>query len=91
MLMAKWVLTAVLGVMALLIDLGNASAPILARRRQRNVSMVPLFGALFGTGACLLCPLDDSARLIPIVVLLDLSVLNLLLFGVRWLVGRHPR
>ncbi len=91
MVLARWVFTAVLGGMALLVDVGNATAPILARRRRKNVSMVPLFGAIFGTGACLLCPLGGSAKVIPIAVLLDLSVVSLIALGVTRMVGRSPR
>jgi hypothetical protein len=77
--------------MALLVDVGNATAPILARRRRENVSTVPLFGAIFGTIACLLCPLGGSAKLIPVAVLLDLSVASLVAFGVARMVGRSSR
>jgi hypothetical protein len=91
MVIVRWGLTAILGGMALLVDVGNATAPILARRRRKNVSMVPLFGAIFGTIACLLCPLGGSAKFIPIAVLCDLSVMSLVAFGVARMFGRSPR
>jgi hypothetical protein len=48
MLLIRWILTAVLGGMALLLDVGNVVLRILAQKRERHMSPVPLFGALLG-------------------------------------------
>lgn len=91
MVVVRWIFTVALGSMALLVDVGNVTAPILGRRRQKNVSMVPLLGAIFGTVACVVCPMGGSAKLIPVAVLFDLSVATLVALGVARMLGRSPR
>ena len=91
MFLIRWILTAVLGAGALAVDVGNALAPIVARKRGRNVSAVPLVGVLSGLAACLACPVAGSAKLIPVAVLLDLSVYHLVKLVVRIAAGRRPK
>jgi hypothetical protein len=83
MLLIRWLLTAFLAAVALTVDVGNAVAPIVARKRGRNVSAVPLLGALSGLAACLACPVTGSAKLIPVAVFLDLSVYHLAMLVIR--------
>ena len=87
----RWFLTAVLAAVALVVDMGNAVAPIVARKRRRNVSAVPLLGALSGLAACLACPVAGSAKLIPVAVLLDLSVYHLAMLVLRIVAGRGAK
>jgi hypothetical protein len=84
----RWSLTIVFAALAMLLDVANLTVPILARMRGKNVSAVPLFGALFGIAACLLCPLPGFPRFIPLVVVLDFSVLTLLVYLIRRFVWR---
>jgi hypothetical protein len=91
MLLIRWFLTAALAAVALTVDVGNAVAPILARKRGRNVSAVPLLGALSGLAACLACPVGGSAKLIPVAVLLDLSVYHLAMLVLRIAAGRGTK
>ena len=91
MLLTRWILTAVLAVVALTVDAGNAAAPVIARKRGRNVSAVPLLGALSGLGACLVCTAAGSAKLIPVAVLLDLSVYHLAKLVFRITAGRGAK
>jgi hypothetical protein len=88
MLLIRWILTAGLGGMALLLDVGNVVLPMLARRRGRHMSPVPFFGALLGTVACLVCPLPGTAKAIPVAILLDISMLGLVVYSLKWMTGR---
>jgi hypothetical protein len=72
---------------AIAADLGNAIAPIIARRRGRNVSAVPFLGALLGSAACLVCPMEGASKLIPVALLLDLSVYHFARFLLRKAAG----
>jgi hypothetical protein len=79
----RWILTAVIGGMALLLDVGNVVLPILARKHGKHISPVPIFGALLGTVACLLCPLSGTAKAIPVAILLDMSMLGLVVHSLK--------
>jgi hypothetical protein len=89
----RWFVTVLFAVVAVLLDTANLAAPIIARRRGRNVSAVPLLGAISGTLACLFCPLAGSGSLIPIAVLLDVSVIYLAVWLVKAVArrGADPR
>lgn len=89
MLLIRWILTAVFGGIALLLDVGNVVLAIRARKSGRHMSPVPLFGALLGTAACLLCPLPGTAKAIPIAILLDTSMLGLVVYSLKWMTGRE--
>jgi hypothetical protein len=91
MILIRWFLTAVFAAVALTVDVGNAIAPIVARKRGRNVSAVPLLGALSGLVACLACPAAGSGKLIPVAVLLDLSVYHLAKLVLLIAAGRGPK
>ena len=91
MILIRWFLTAVLAAVALTVDVGNAVAPTVARKRARNVSAVPLLGGLSGLVACLVCPAVGSAKLIPVAVLLDLSVYHLAKLVLRIAAGRGAK
>jgi hypothetical protein len=91
MVFLRWALTIVLIVIALVIDVGNACAPIIARKRGRNVSGIPLAGSLSGVAACLICPIPGSARLIPAAILLDLSAYFLVWFLVTRVLARRSQ
>jgi uncharacterized membrane protein len=91
MFLVRWLLTVLLATVALTVDVGNAIAPMLARKQRRNISAVPLVGALSGFAACLVCPLAGSAKLIPLVVLLDLSVYHLARLAIRSHKGRPAK
>jgi uncharacterized membrane protein len=88
MLLTRWILTALLGAFAVLLDATNVAVPLIAQKRGRHVSPVPIFGALAGTAACLLCPIAGSAKLIPVAIILDVSVLGLAAWMVSAVAGR---
>jgi hypothetical protein len=90
-LMIRWLLTFVLFAVAITADVGNAIAPIMARRRGRSVSAVPFVGALCGAAACLVCPIEGSGKLLPVAMVFDLSVFHFARFLVRWVAGRAAK
>jgi hypothetical protein len=86
----RWILTAVLGGLALLLDVGNVVLLLLARKHGKHMSPVPLFGALLGTVACVLCPLAGTAKAIPVAMLLDISLTGLIIYALKSTMGREP-
>ena len=89
MVVVRWCFTVFFIVIALAIDVGNACAPIIARRRGRNVSGVPFMGTVSGVAACLVCPVAGTAKLIPLAVLADLSTYYLAWMIVAVVVARR--
>jgi hypothetical protein len=89
MLLIRWILSAALGGTALLLDVGNVALPLLARRRGKHMSPVPLLGALLGSTACLLCPVPGTAKAIPVAILLDMSLLGLVVYSLKWMMARE--
>jgi len=89
--MIRWVLTFLLLAVAITLDVGNTLAPILARRRGRNVSTVPFVGALCGAAACLVCPIEGSGKLVPVAMVSDLSLFHFARFLVRRVAGRAAK
>ena len=89
MLLIRWILTALFAVFAVFLDTANLAVPFLAHKRGRHMSPVPLFGAVAGTAACLLCPVVGSAKVIPVAILLDVSAVGLAVWVVRAVAVRN--
>jgi predicted MFS family arabinose efflux permease len=87
----RWALSGVLALMELGIVLGNILGPVAARKRGGGFSFVLLFGGLFGAAACLVCPWDKSAWLIPAALLVDFTIPMMLVVGARSLLRRARR
>ena len=88
MLLIRWLLTVFFAVVAVLVDTGNVAGAIIARKRGRNFSAVPIIGALCGVVACLLCPMIRARYLIPVAVVLDVSMASLAFWLFKKAVGR---
>jgi hypothetical protein len=86
----RWVLGIVLSCSAAAVLLGNLIGGIRAIRSRQNFSAVPFVGAVLGSLAILVLPVDNLVRLLPIVLLLDFTVPMALLAIVRGAFGRSP-
>lgn len=91
MLLVRWILAALLGLLAVFLDTTNIVVPLAARKRGQHTSAVPLVGAFAGGAACLICPIPGSEKFVPVALLLDVTVLGLIVVLVTTIAKRRIR
>jgi hypothetical protein len=86
----RWVFALVLGAIGAFVIVGNPVTGVLAMRRGRGYSSVPLIGGMLGFAAMLVCPVE-TGWLTPLPLLLDYTIpllAYLVLTGKLW-TGSH--
>jgi hypothetical protein len=79
----RWLFGIVLAVFAATAVAGNLIGAIRAMRARRSFSAVPFVGAVLGSLAILVLPLENLTRFLPIILLLDFTVPLALVATVR--------
>jgi hypothetical protein len=69
----RWIVALVLGAIGAFVIVGNPVTGMLAMRRGRGYSSVPLIGGLAGFAALLACPVE-TGLLTPLPLLLDYTI-----------------
>jgi len=68
-----WILAGVLGILSLLLIVGNPVAGFIAARHKKNYSFVPFLGGVFGVLSLLFCPIHGSRYFAWVPLILDLT------------------
>jgi predicted MFS family arabinose efflux permease len=70
----RWVLGTVLACVAFIVMVGNLIGGIRARRSGKNFSAVPFVGAVLGSLAVLVLPVEERSWLLLAVLFLDFTI-----------------